>query len=166
MRSALIFILDRFTGSLKWTNSAKFVVETDVTFFSKWKSFVVAVDYVTCICALTRTELCFVYCCKVMWLGLLFVYENLIYCWVYLYVGHSFPFSALLPSITFFMLLFQFLSSLSYSNSFFFTILPTLSAWTHSAHEKFSPLSHIPIGSLINNADGTCASVKVFGFLS
>lgn len=37
---------------------------------------------------------------------------------------------------------------------------------THSVYEKYSPLSHIRIGLLINNVDGTCTPVEVFGFLS
>lgn len=37
---------------------------------------------------------------------------------------------------------------------------------THLVYEKYSPLSHIRIGLLINNVDGTCTPVEVFGFLS
>lgn len=172
-----------FLASFKLTMKfwAKFVVEIDVTLFlsgkvSVWLLFGDGADYVTCTFELW---LRLVYCCKVMWLGPLFRYAKTsyivkcIFMWAIHFHSQRFfrrlPFS--LFSISF--SLYLSLSSLSFVRLlklFCFVVYTVyLYCWvgrTHLVYEKYSPLSHIRIGLLINNVDGTCTPVEVFGFLS
>lgn len=181
MRSALIFILDRFTGSLKWTNSAKFVVEIDVTFFLSGKVLLLPLLLLLLLLIMLRVF--------VLWLEPNFV-SSIVARWcdwafcsyaktsyivkcIFMWAIHFHSRRFFLLHHLYFMLLSHFLSSLSYLNRFFFSIFRSYTTvYLYCRLElirrmkKFSPLSHIPIGSFINNADGTCASVKVFGFLS
>lgn len=135
MRSALIFILDRFTGSLKWTNSAKFVVEIDVTFFLSGKVLLLPLLLLIMLRVFVLwLEPNFVSSIVARWCDWAFCsYAKTSYivkC-IFMWAIHFHSRRFFLLHHLYFMLLSHFLSSLSYLNRFFFQFSVAILLFTY-----------------------------------